>query len=257
MDAFMELKKDTDENDFPEVLYHIICLYGDEELLLNSGLHGSEDGVFLTDDFEIVESKVRKARERRTEIRTVDAASMRLEGMKMHRVEHGWRADDVPIKYITGLSIVHGVKDFKKEFRNDNGKMVKVEVEFPTTIKGFLEAFRRHSFPMYKSDSYYKGMTEICAPRLNEIVNMVLKMPKDAFVPKSIGWMIHEYINTCEDKALYFGDYDLRPHNVVPFRYHSSKSIYTHESIMIPSRWLVCPMQRLKALVEKEIHKEV
>jgi len=257
MDAFMESRKDTDENDFPEVLYHIICLYGYEELLLYSGLHGWEDGVFLTDDFALAECKVRNARERRTEIRTVDAASMRKDGMRMHRVEHGWSADDVPVKYITGLSIVHGVRDFKKEFRNDNGKMVKIEEEFPTTIKGFLEAFRKHSFPMYKSDSYYKGMTEICASRLKEIVDIVLEMPKDAFAPKSIGRMIQEYINTCDDKVLYFGDYYLCPHNVVPFRYHSSKSIYTYESIMIPSRWLVCPMQKLEALVEKEIHKEV
>lgn len=147
-------------------------------------------------------------------------------------------------------------------------------MELPTTIQGFFEVFEKGTFKMPGSSVLYLGMTDICATRLKEIVDIVRELPKDACVQKSRGGAIREYINVCEtskefsypyDLRLCFynhtGDYSALDTVLAHFRYQNGyndeEGYSTYGTIDIPYVWLICPAEELKKLVLKKVYDDL
>ena len=109
----------------PEVLYYVISLGNNAELILYDGLGGHGDEIELTNNYDEMMSECKKAvkRYRHTEFYAIDAKQMKIDGICIRQVGNGrWVADYIPRRYIKGCKIAYGVREFKKLFNPNKEK---------------------------------------------------------------------------------------------------------------------------------------
>ena len=152
-------------------------------------------------------------------------------------------------------------------------------MELPTTIEGCLEALRNK--PSYSDDSdeaidyrihQHANAATVATPRLNEIVDIVRTLPKEALcAPKSTGAEILSYIEFCDwqkqSQYPYSGKFtdaylhaanDKNP-ELLHLEYVNGEDDGYPEygRIDVPTSWLVCPAEELKKLVLNKIYDDL
>ena len=94
----------------PKILFHVICLWADEELLSDGELHGQ----LLSDDDAIFRKVLKGTRRgKRAELRLINAEAMHHDGFVFSHSENdgSWRTYSVPHRYILGCKRLRGKRD--------------------------------------------------------------------------------------------------------------------------------------------------
>ena len=146
-------------------------------------------------------------------------------------------------------------------------------MELPTTIEECLEALRKtpdHSDIAEEAVNYrthlYSNAARVATPRLKEIIAIVRPLPKEALcVPGSPGQDILLYLEYCKSNPSYSGDFReaclFHASGKMPecfdVEYADRLDDEYIDSITVPSRWLVCPVEELKKLVLNKIFDDL